>query len=203
MLFVLFIMAIWLVITMAAVGLGVLKIRRDKNYLEFKSRNLTISFVGSSVLFFKKPMIHFDKPRRGERKFVIGLYCPFFLFIFATDINRWFPIYMRRRFNRVMTDLRFDAKRARAPWIRINCPDDGECGRSGPNGKEYCRDHERYYSLMFPQGWDYYPGDVCEHSSYTGGCGIDYLCHYCEMGDDRLHWLSSLSYRINRMLPVR
>ena len=24
----------------------------------------------------------------------------------------------------------------------------------------------------------------CPHGAYVGGCGIDYMCHYCEMGDE-------------------
>lgn len=36
----------------------------------------------------------------------------------------------------------------------------------------------------YPQGWRYYPGDVCKHGRYVGGCGADYLCPACEFGDD-------------------
>jgi hypothetical protein len=35
----------------------------------------------------------------------------------------------------------------------------------------------------YPQGWSYYPGDVCKHGMYTGGTGIDWMCGPCEMGD--------------------
>jgi len=27
------------------------------------------------------------------------------------------------------------------------------------------------------------PINVCIHGTYVGGCGIDYMCHACEMGD--------------------
>jgi len=37
--------------------------------------------------------------------------------------------------------------------------------------------------LRYPQGWSYYPGDVCKHGMYTGGSGIDWMCGPCEMGD--------------------
>lgn len=25
----------------------------------------------------------------------------------------------------------------------------------------------------------------CEHGNYVGGCGVDYMCHYCENGEKR------------------
>lgn len=28
----------------------------------------------------------------------------------------------------------------------------------------------------------YYDGDHCEHGQYVGGCGIDWMCSWCEMG---------------------
>lgn len=49
---------------------------------------------------------------------------------------------------------------------------DGTCHECGP-----------IYELLYPRGWNYYPGDCCEHGTYVGGCGIDYMCHPCEMGD--------------------
>lgn len=36
---------------------------------------------------------------------------------------------------------------------------------------------------QYPQGWRYYPGDVCRHGMYVGGCGIDWICGYCENGE--------------------
>jgi len=38
------------------------------------------------------------------------------------------------------------------------------------------------YHIIYPQGWSHYPGDVCEHGVYVGGCGIDYMCGPCEDG---------------------
>ena len=26
--------------------------------------------------------------------------------------------------------------------------------------------------------------DYCKHGNYVGGCGIDWMCHLCEMGDE-------------------
>ena len=34
----------------------------------------------------------------------------------------------------------------------------------------------------YPQGWRYYPGDVCKHGTYIGG-DRDCACGKCEMGD--------------------
>ena len=28
----------------------------------------------------------------------------------------------------------------------------------------------------------YYDGDLCVHGTYVGGCGIDWMCHWCESG---------------------
>ena len=36
----------------------------------------------------------------------------------------------------------------------------------------------------YPQGWRFYPGDVCKHGVYVGGCGIDWMCGPCESGDE-------------------
>ena len=36
----------------------------------------------------------------------------------------------------------------------------------------------------YPQGWRGYPGDTCRHGKYTGGCGIDWMCGPCEMGEE-------------------
>jgi hypothetical protein len=36
----------------------------------------------------------------------------------------------------------------------------------------------------YPQGWRGYPGDTCKHGVYTGGCGIDWMCGPCEMGEE-------------------
>ena len=34
----------------------------------------------------------------------------------------------------------------------------------------------------FPQGWKYYPGDVCSHGIYVGG-EYDCACPACELGE--------------------
>lgn len=60
-------------------------------------------------------------------------------------------------------------------WVEIPC---GEWR----NGKVLCDDCIAYYKAVFPQGWSYYPGDVCEHGVYVGGCGIDWICGRCEEG---------------------
>jgi hypothetical protein len=49
---------------------------------------------------------------------------------------------------------------------------DGTCG--------YCRP---LYEQRYPQGWQSYPGDVCPHGTYVGGCGVDHLCPACEAGE--------------------
>lgn len=36
--------------------------------------------------------------------------------------------------------------------------------------------------LDYPQGWQGYPGDVCQHGRYTGGIGPDLICGDCESG---------------------
>lgn len=51
-------------------------------------------------------------------------------------------------------------------------------------GEKTCAKCEPFYELLFPQGWSYYPGDVCEHGVYVGGVGADYMCLPCEMGDE-------------------
>jgi len=46
-----------------------------------------------------------------------------------------------------------------------------------------CDPCEAEAEQRYPQGWRYYPGDVCKHGTYTGGCGIDWMCGPCEMGE--------------------
>ena len=59
-----------------------------------------------------------------------------------------------------------------------------KCGES--NGWElmFCKFCEKQNEEKFPQGWTFYPGDVCEHGNYVGGCGADYMCGQCESGED-------------------
>jgi hypothetical protein len=55
------------------------------------------------------------------------------------------------------------------------------CGEWGPNGgREYCDRHNAELTRRYPQGWQAYPGDTCEHGRYIGGCGPDYMCPECE-----------------------
>ena len=51
-------------------------------------------------------------------------------------------------------------------------------------GNVFCEKHLNEFKAEYPQGWNYYPGDVCKHGMYTGGCGVDWMCGPCEMGDD-------------------
>lgn len=46
--------------------------------------------------------------------------------------------------------------------------------------KLLCDTCERKAEKQYPQGWRYYPGDVCKHGVYTGGSGIDWICGRCE-----------------------
>lgn len=57
-----------------------------------------------------------------------------------------------------------------------------QCGR-WRGGTVLCDACLAKAELRYPQGWSYYPGDVCKHGMYTGGSGIDWMCGPCEMGD--------------------
>jgi len=54
------------------------------------------------------------------------------------------------------------------------------CGDTGRNGTELCPRCLQIAGLEYPQGWDHYPGDVCPHGRYVGGCGVDWMCPRCE-----------------------
>jgi len=57
-----------------------------------------------------------------------------------------------------------------------------KCGvPQGVGGYEFCDPCYKKNEEAYPQGWSYYPGDICEHGVYTGGCGIDWMCGQCEM----------------------
>jgi hypothetical protein len=62
-------------------------------------------------------------------------------------------------------------------WVPIPCG-------TWNNGKVLCDECTAYYEREYPQGWRYYPGDVCRHGMYVGGCGIDWICGACEMGEE-------------------
>jgi len=55
-----------------------------------------------------------------------------------------------------------------------------KCGTWLRGYKELCLACTKQAEKDFPQGWKYYPGDVCEHGTYIGGCGIDHMCPMCE-----------------------
>jgi hypothetical protein len=57
------------------------------------------------------------------------------------------------------------------------------CGRIEYGATLLCDMHQAQYERQYPQGWRYYPGDVCRHGMYVGGCGVDLMCGACEGGD--------------------
>lgn len=58
------------------------------------------------------------------------------------------------------------------------------CGEWFDGHKRYCDPHEQLFEAEYPQGWAYYPGDVCRHGRYVGGSGADLMCINCELGDE-------------------
>ncbi len=79
-------------------------------------------------------------------------------------------------------------------WRRGDDWEPVPCGTWYMGGKVFCEAHEAYYEQEFPQGWQSYPGDVCIHGKYTGGCGIDWMCGPCEMGET--HWYEEPRYEL-------
>lgn len=78
-------------------------------------------------------------------------------------------------------------------WFRRGVDSEGDiewdseavpCGEWQDGAKRYCNGHEALYEAEYPQGWAYYPGDICRHGRYTGGSGADLMCINCELGDD-------------------
>jgi hypothetical protein len=64
---------------------------------------------------------------------------------------------------------------------------DGErvvCGQWYGGQEVLCPTCERRAERLYPQGWRFYPGDLCRHGQYVGGCGIDRMCGRCEMGEE-------------------
>lgn len=49
---------------------------------------------------------------------------------------------------------------------------------------QYCGNSKCCCHTRYPQGWHYYPGDVCKHGTYVGGIGVDWICGACESGED-------------------
>lgn len=65
---------------------------------------------------------------------------------------------------------------------RDGSPIEVECGRWWGGERVYCTNCEDRLAELYPQGWVGYPGDVCQHGVYVGGCGIDHICPACEDG---------------------
>lgn len=61
------------------------------------------------------------------------------------------------------------------------------------NGVVYCSECQAYLSRKYPQGWQYYPGDICKHGYYVGGVAEDHMCPHCEgIGDKRIGTMGSI-----------
>jgi hypothetical protein len=58
------------------------------------------------------------------------------------------------------------------------------CGNWYGGEQQLCEKCVRRAEREYPQGWRYYPGDVCRHGVYTGGIGVDRMCGRCEIGED-------------------
>jgi len=67
----------------------------------------------------------------------------------------------------------------------------GDCNTCGVYGRvTYIKTTGRLRCLnecaleaKYPQGWRDYPGDICGHGVYVGGCGVDHMCFKCEEGE--------------------
>lgn len=68
-----------------------------------------------------------------------------------------------------------DPKEVKAGLVRWRCG-------GWRDGRELCWVCAKLAHKMYPQGWRYYPGDICEHRVYVGGCGADCMCGVCEGG---------------------
>jgi hypothetical protein len=97
-------------------------------------------------------------------------------------VRRWIEIGERPRHA-----IRLGLTRAfwltlRALWSCENCDTSG--GIRDSMGIDVCGCWwGSRLNRQYPQGWSYYPGDICRHGIYTGGCGRDLMCWSCEMGD--------------------
>ncbi len=80
-------------------------------------------------------------------------------------------------------------------WVGKNLRE-FKCG-SWHDGKVLCAPCEARAHLHYPQGWRYYPGDVCRHGTYVGGCGVDWICGRCEYGE------STVKKEVNFFKPDR
>lgn len=79
--------------------------------------------------------------------------------------------------------------------------DNDGCSVNQDNGGYHgvCND---CWAKTYPQGWRAYPGDTCEHGKYTGGCGVDWICHWCEMGVSREEMLADARYRHRQQVRI-
>lgn len=67
-------------------------------------------------------------------------------------------------------------------YRRDGTPIERDCGSYWDTCMVLCDECQTKYEHKYPQGWVSYPGDVCKHGVYVGGCGEDYMCHECESG---------------------
>src|SRR6476661_9235203 len=58
--------------------------------------------------------------------------------------------------------------------------------------QDYMREHEMQigYDTLTGEEVDLDPRGYCKHGVYVGGCGADYMCGHCEMGEDTLEMMS-------------
>lgn len=91
-------------------------------------------------------------------------------------------------------DEGYDEGRVRKGLIRYDCP----------YGYDLCSNKKCYGAKRvtkdYPQGWASYPGDMCPHGMYTGGCGIDWMCGYCESGEEPPRLKVTLKERARRLI---
>lgn len=71
------------------------------------------------------------------------------------------------------------ADRAWRELRRLDCHGRHSVSVTRDGACDQCRP---YLLRVYPQGWQYYPGDCCPHGTYVGGCGPDIMCAACEAG---------------------
>lgn len=57
------------------------------------------------------------------------------------------------------------------------------CGTYQGGAVQLCDNCYDQAKIDYPQGWIGYPGDICSHGVYIGGCGADLMCESCELGE--------------------
>lgn len=70
-----------------------------------------------------------------------------------------------------------DVGRSDVVEITINCGDIYSSGHRTETAQ--CPACEAAASEQYPQGWRFYPGDICKHGVYVGG-DHDCACGQCE-----------------------